>query len=455
MKLRLFGLIASVLMLTVVLFSSANSADARGRHIWHIPGTNPVIFVHGGSGSAMQFESQAMRFEQNFYPHEYVNVLEFDSSLQLETLEDIWNRMDQLIADIEDETGADQVVLMGHSMGGQVTLDYINSSPERAAKVARYVTFDSGYSCDNPSPDGIPTLSLWGDHGFHVGCEMAGATNVVIENAGHVQTASSADSFFETYKFLTGFRPPLTKYILPQLLGRIELAGRAVIYGKNIGVEDASVEIWRVNRDTGARIRSRPDAVYVLDETGDWGPFRARRGQAYEFNIVREGESDHPFYQEPFIRSDYLIRLNTSPEPDGGTSKYMDRSPNHVNLVVGRNMELWGDQAVNDALEINGVDVISPGTNYQSKSVNFMFIWDKYADGVSNLGVPQMPYHMGGFFTGVDYFMPGASPADGTTSLVLTSRLSDGKTQTINVPNRASSETRRISVTFNDWAPLW
>jgi hypothetical protein len=316
------------------------------------------------------------------------------------------------------------------------------------------VTFDAGSSCTDHTPAGIPTLALWGDHGFHVGCQMVGATNVVISNAGHVQVASSPDSFAAVYKYLTGFRP-LTTQILPQLFQPIELAGRAVIYSKNIGVEGASVEIWKVNRDTGARIRSRPDAVYTLDASGNWGPFRARLGQAYEFNIVRAGMSDHPFYYEPFIRSDYLIRLNTSPEPDGGTSKYMDRSPNHVNLVVGRNMELWGDQEVNDVLKINGTNVISAGTNYQTKAVNFMFIWDKGADGVSHLGVPQQPYHSGGFFTGVDYFIPGASPANGTTSLVLTSRLGGGKTQTINVPNRASSECRRITVQFNEWVLPW
>jgi len=454
MKLRLFGLIASVLMLTVVLFPSANSADARGRHIWHIPGTHPIIFLHGGSGSASQFESNAIRFEQNFYPHEYVNALDYDSSLTLETMEDIWDRIDQLIADLEEETGDDQVDLMGHSMGGVVGSGYIESSPERAAKVARYVTFDSGSSCTDHTPAGVPSLALWADNGFHVGCEMVGATNVVISNCGHVQTASSPDSFAEVYKFLTGFRP-LTTHILPQFFGRIELAGRAIIYQQNVGVEGASLEIWKIDSDTGARIGNNPKAVYAIDATGDWGPFRARRGQAYEFNLVREGNPDHPFYYEPFIRSDYLIRLNTSPEPDGGVSKYMDRSPNHVNMVVARNMEMWGDQAVNDVLEINGVNVVDPGTHYQSKSVNAMFVFDKDADGVSNIGVPQFPYYLLGFFTGVDVYVPGASPPDGTTSLVLTSRLGDGKTQTINIPNRASSEVRRISVQFNDWVRLW
>jgi hypothetical protein len=189
---------------------------------------------------------------------------------------------------------------------------------------------------------------------------------------------------------------------------------------------------------------------------GAWGPFRAKLGRAYEFNLVREGQSPHPFYYEPFIRSDYFIRLNTSPEPGGGVSGYMDRSPNHVNLVLGRNMEFWGDQGDNnDVLEVNGVNVISPGTNYLTKQVNIMFVFDKLADGVSHLGVPLYPYHALGFFTAVDVYVPGAYPANGTTSFKLTSRLGGGITRVLNVPNLASSQVRRISVQFNDYDNPW
>jgi hypothetical protein len=455
-KTRLFLLLASVLLVGGVLSSSSKPADAH--ILWHIPGTHPIIFVHGGSGSASQFESQGMRFDENFYPHEYVNALDYDSTLTVETQEDVWNRLDALIADIEDETGAHQVDLIGHSFGGLMCYQYIESSPERAAKVAHYVSIDSSSTYNlgvDHAPGGVPTLALWGDHGTCPGCSIAGMTNVTLTNHTHVQMASSADSFVEMYKFFAGF-PPLTKEIFPQILGPIELAGRAVLFPQNVGVAGASLQIWKVNRDTGARIGKKPAAVYAIDATGNWGPFRAKMGQAYEFDIVREGQSDHPFYYEPWVRSDYLIRLNTSPEPGGGVSGYMDRSPNHVNLLISRNMELWGDQgANNDVLEVNGVNVISPTTHPITKLVNAMFVYDKGSDGISHLGVPLMPYHAIGFFTGVDVYVPGASPPDGTTSLVLTSRLGGGKTQTINVPNIASSQVRRISVSFNDWVLPW
>jgi hypothetical protein len=471
MKIKLFGLIAAVLMLTVALFPSAKPADARG--IWHIPGTHPIIFVHGGAGSGAQFESQAMRFESNFYPHEYIYTLEYDSgslydltttppTVNYPLLFQIWGNLDQLIADIQEETGADQVDILGHSLGTMVMQGYLNSSPTRAAKVAHYVNIDGGTATALPGTIvgvPVPTLALWGGKTSPLPREIVGATNVTIPNQTHVQVATSAESFVEMYKFFTGFRP-LTKYILPQLLGPIELAGRAVIFPQNVGVEGASVEIWKVNRNTGARIGKKPAAVYAIGADGNWGPFRAKMGQAYEFDIVREGQSDHPYYFEPWIRSDYLIRLLTS-GPDGGPSAFMDRSPDHVNLLIGRNKEFWGDQAQsadNDVVKINGVNVVNaaifPSVPFAS-IVDYMFVYDKDNDKISHLDTAIPIYAAMTFFTGVDLYVPAASPAHGTVSVVVKSRGGGGKTQTINVPNIASSQVRTISVQFNDFVQPW
>jgi hypothetical protein len=465
MRLRFIGLVAAIVVAAGILLPTTASAN----RIPHIEGTHPVIFVHGGSGSGAQFESQAMRFESNFYPHEYIKVLEYDSQslynfstgqVNEPLLQQVWSNLDQLIAATEAETGADKVDILGHSLGTMVMQGYINSSAERAAKLAHYVNIDGQTADALPGTSvgvPVPTLALWAGrgtpspNGLNTGPrEIVGATNVIIPDQTHVQCATSPQSFVEIYKFFTGFAPR-TSYILPEP-GSIELAGRAVLFPQNVGVAGASVEIWKVNRNTGYRIASRPEAVYAIGEDGNWGPFLGVSGQAYEFNIVRAGQSPHPFYYEPFLRSDYLIRLNTSPEPGGGISGTMDRSPNHVNLVVTRSMEFWGDQgAEDDVLTVNGINLISPTTDPLSKLINAMFLFDKGSDGVSHLGVPLQPYASITFFTGIDLYAPGAVRPNGTVSLVLTSRVGGGLTQTINVPNIASSEVRRISVNFSDF----
>jgi len=40
----------------------------------------PIVFVHGQSGSAQQFETQAMRFTSNGYPQQLLFAFEYDTS---------------------------------------------------------------------------------------------------------------------------------------------------------------------------------------------------------------------------------------------------------------------------------------------------------------------------------------------------------------------------------------
>jgi hypothetical protein len=171
-------------------------------------------------------------------------------------------------------------------------------------------------------------------------------------------------------------------------------------------------------------------------------------------NIVRE-TGDHPFYFEPFIRSDYLIRLNTS-EPGGGVGALLPTSENHTNLVIIRYTELRGDDDIeNDILEVNGENVVSPATHATADFTNATFLFDAGLDQVSHLGVMAFPFMspLLTFLSGVDLYIPGAYPPDGTVSIALTPRGSGGKTQVINVPNFASSEVRSATIQFPDYEP--
>src|SRR5207302_3505923 len=116
------------------------------------PNHDPIIFVHGYDGSGGQFESQKLRFVENGYPDGYVQVLEYDSSpatplpgasglnpagIQL-IEEQLFPRLDQLIAQLEAQTGRPQVERVAHSLGTILMQDYLNSSTQRAANVAHY-----------------------------------------------------------------------------------------------------------------------------------------------------------------------------------------------------------------------------------------------------------------------------------------------------------------------------
>ena len=133
----------------------------------------------------------------------------------------------------------------------------------------------------------------------------------------------------------------------------------------------------------------------------------------------------------------------------------MDRSEGHVNFIILRYKELWGDQGVdNDILAINGVNIVNDATCPSepiSDIVVAMFVYDQYADGISYPEAAIPDYAAQIFFTGVDLYVPGAYPPDGTTRLTLIPRGGHGLMQVINVPNWASSDVRQISVQFNDF----
>lgn len=451
MKSKLFGILA-VLILVGILFPSC----APGAVTVPMPANiKPIIFVHGFAGSAAQFESQAMRFESNGYPANYIYAYEYDSAAGLSPQfppASVLTGVDQVVDAVLKNTGADKVDLIGHSLGTKVSQAYLTSSPERAAKIAHYVNIDGQTSTDLPG--GVPTLALWAERrpaAFPQGGEIVGATNVTFPNVTHVECATCPEAFVEMFKFLSG-QVPVTDKIVAEPSGNIELAGRAVIFPKNTGVQapGANLQIWEVDGKTGARTASDPLVTYPIGGTGDWGPFKGFTGVNYELCLLQETFMTH-YYFKPFIRSDYLIRLNTE-VPGTGLSSHADTSDRQSNLLIMRNKEFWGDQgADNDVLTINGSNIVTPAICPLNKLVIAIFVNDNGADAKTDLTAP-IPYFYSAvsfFISGADLYVPAANPPSGTIPLVLTPR-GGGGTQVINVPNWVCEEDR-ISVQFNDF----
>ena len=431
----------------------ALSVPAQAK-VQYLKNMRPMVFVHGGAGSGEQFQAHAMRFTTNGYPAKYIAVHEYDSTMSLNTYEQIFTAMDQTIDALRQATGFDQVDLLGHSMGTFVSQGYL-ATPERAAKIARYVNIDGRTAA--ALPGGVPTLAIWAGKGwtYNPANEIVGATNVLLPDQSHVEVATSPESFAHIFQFFTGLSPWTTDIVM-EPPGAVRLAGRAVLFPLNIGADGATLEIWEVNGETGARRCKKPAAVYRLDATGAWGPFKAKGGSNYEFNIVRNGMESHHFYFEPFIRSNYWMRIQLSNPTYGGSAAYMDRSDAHSTLIISRNKEFWGDQdANNDILTINGINIVNAATcplikgAYRTGVIG-IYAYDQGADGLSNLAAPIPYFYAISFMTGVDVMIPAASPINATTRAMLIPRGGCGAAQVINFPNWASSADR-ISIQFHDF----
>ena len=444
MKRRVASIVVSVAVLAGLSLATAG-ADVRDTHHRGGGHLRPIVFVHGFSGSGAQFETQALRFTSNGYPARHIAVHEYDSLFSVETRTQVFERLDDLISALLERTGMGEIDLLGHSLGTGLMQSYLNSSPERAAKVAHYVNLD-GATATAP-PGGVPTLAVWGMGS--TARKIAGAANIYLTSQTHTQVVTSEETFEEVYTFFTGEEPETTDIVAarsPLLL----LSGRAVLFPQNTGADGATLKIYEVNGATGARVRNRADASFRLGADGSWGPFAARPRRNYEFAIVREGAATHHLYFEPFVRDDRWIRLLTSP-PSGGIGDLQEVGDRHAALSILRYKEWWGDQgASGDVLEVNGVNILNAANTPVSKRAIGIFVFDAGSDAVTDLTAPLPAFAALPFITGVDVFVPAADPPRETISIASTPRGGGGHVELINLPNW-SSTNHRISVQFNDY----
>ncbi len=440
------ALLSATFAAVLLTFGCGSDDDAAGDFPEVIERTDvrPVIFVHGGAGSGAQFETQAMRFASNGYPPSFLRVLDYNSGNASDPQIPI--RMDQLVESLLAESGADRVDVLGHSLGTRLMQDYL-ADPVRASRVAHYVNID-GQPAD-ALPGGVSTLALWAE--LRGDREIVGARNVYFLDQAHVEIATSRESFAEMFAFFNDDEQAATLDILPQRSEQIEIAGRAVHFPQNDGVPEGSLEIYEVDPDTGYRLHGAPTEVYELSGDGAWGPFSADHGASYEMVIVR-GPQDrlHHFYLQPIIRSNYLIRLNSSP-PDGGLAALIEQSDDAVALVFSRYKEWWGDRGDrNDTLEIDGTNVLNSDTSPASNNSIGVFVYDLASDGVSNLDQPIAALFGLPFLTGMDYFVEAAIPPDRTIAIVNAPRGDRDHLQIVNIPNWASSQ-HAVSIHLQDF----
>jgi lipase/uncharacterized protein/lipase (class 2) len=430
--------VASALVLVVLglLFAVPAGAQAFDQ--------NPVLFVHGIEGSGGQFESQAMRFMSNGYPADWIDTVDYNSTRAVGDTSEVDQQIDDKIAELKSRTGKSQVDVIAHSLGTTVMNGYLTDATNGAARranVSHYINVDG--QSNNP---GVPTLAVWAGRGTP-GRSMAGAQNVTIPNQTHVQTCTSRESFVEYYKFLTGGPPAYDEPVRQN--GSIEIAGRALNFPENSGALGTTLEIWPVD-GSGQRTGASPVfSTLITDNStggGDWGPVTVQAGQRYEFALVNATTQTLHIYNEPFVRSDYTIRLlqSLAIENDVGNR------PGSAAGVNIRYKELWGNQgSENDQLLIDGLNICTPTLCPISKQVNAFFVYDVNRDGQTDLSRPDPTLNALPFITGADVFMRGSDPPDDTISLQLMSR-GTGPVRTLNIPNW-DSVGDGFSVYWNDF----
>jgi triacylglycerol lipase len=131
----------------------------------------------------------------------------------------------------------------------------------------------------------------------------------VLPTRDHREVSFHAESFAQTYEFITG-RTPATLTIVveskPVLDGK--LSGIGPGGPNNLPLAGALLEVFAVDGNTGAR-QGEARHRMAVGADGRWGPFTADGGTAYEFVISAPGYATTHIYRSPFARSSDIVNL--------------------------------------------------------------------------------------------------------------------------------------------------
>jgi pimeloyl-ACP methyl ester carboxylesterase len=332
------------------------------------PPQPPIVFVHGNGDTAALWTTTLWRFESNGWPSDRLHAVDLPYPLardednlpqpgrtsSTEQAQFLSAEVDKVLA----RTGAQQVVLVGNSRGGNTIRNYVQNHGG-ASKVSMAVlggtpnhgvwalkdfrpnsefngispflvalNAPKGPGGDEVTP-GVRWLTLRSDNndkfaqpdGVWIGAKgkptnvnydgpaLKGAKNVVLPQRDHREVSFHPQAFAQTYEFITG-RAPVTLAIAseskPVLNGK--LSGIGPGGPSNLPLVGAMLEVFTVNATTGARqgaARHRKE----IGTDGRWGPFVADSGTAYEFVISAPGYATTHLYRSPFARSSDIVNL--------------------------------------------------------------------------------------------------------------------------------------------------
>ncbi|MDZ4808587.1 MAG: hypothetical protein SGI96_09985 [Bacteroidota bacterium] len=365
----------------------------------------PIIFVHGFLASGDSYALQIQRFIRQGYCADRLFVFDWNSIARNGKKTD--SLLNSFIDNVISHTGARQIDLAGHSAGGGLGRGYLIDSAH-AAKVSHYVhlgsnkwVYELNWFMNNKC------LNVYSKSDKIIGSsagQIAGATNLDLEDKDHYEVATCQQTFDAIYKFLNDGFPPLKakeKKVIP-----IQISGKAVLLGDNEPLRNSVVNVYLLNSKTGTRRTQKPDAVFTVTDSGHWGPFTTTANKQYEMELVPDGEKERTisFFFEPFTQSNSNIYLRGFPKGNmismmlGNLPAKDDQS---AIVIFSSNKAMIGGR---DSVTLNGIPVSSSILTPASKTIISSFIFDD-GDGISS-GKALKQFSAAPFIGGVDISLP-------------------------------------------------
>jgi triacylglycerol lipase len=126
---RLLAAVTAVAALITVAPAPAHAST-------YTPSANPILFVHGWNSNASTWNTMISRFQADGWPSSRLRAFSYDTSQSnAVTAQTVQQEVDKLLA----STGASQVDIVTHSMGGLSSRYYIKNLAS-SGKVDRWVS---------------------------------------------------------------------------------------------------------------------------------------------------------------------------------------------------------------------------------------------------------------------------------------------------------------------------
>ncbi|MCB1413055.1 MAG: hydrolase [Xanthobacteraceae bacterium] len=384
-------LLRTAAVLPLAASGLARMALAQGKDpLPGAPPVPPILFVHGNGDHAALWITTFWRMESNGIARDRLAAVNFLNPLargddarpqpMRSSTEDQRLELARAVAAFRQRTGAPRIALVGSSRGGNAIRSFIrnggggevshavlcgtpnhgvfawdenlgsefngrgpfltglNQGRTEVTPGTAFLTLRSDRMDKYAQPDGrfIGKPGRATNVGYD-GPELKGATNLVLGDVDHRETAFSARAFKEIYRFIAGSEPARIA-IVPE--AEVRLSGLVTDtpggVPTNRPVADASVEVYRVAPDTGERIG---DAVHVTRTAADgrWGPAQVKPDWYLEFVLGMRGSPTTHIYRSPFARSSDIVHLRaahplSAAESAGGAIVIMSRPRGYFGL---------------------------------------------------------------------------------------------------------------------------
>ena len=363
-------------------------------------GVTPIVMVHGYLGSGDSYEWMAKRFTSNGFPQEKIFVFDWNTfSNDARNIQPLV----KFIKTVLKETGAKQVNLIGHSMGGGLSYNYCKD-PENAKNILNLAMVAPFLSEREtvPSPL-VTTLNIWTKTDYVVfDCDsIDGAINLELDDIDHNEIIACPATFTAIYKLFTGNLPATTNIIEED---------NPII--ENFVGKGTKVDVYEINSGNGFRISETPNFSFVADENGRWGPMNAKKGTYYEFNISsnKPGDRSFHFYREPFLVSDKLVYLRSFPPSssllNGALSSVPANDEQAVSVFFSASKAVWTGR---DVLNVNETELST--AQFCAPELNSLafFLYDANRNMQTDLtSIPLFEVLLS--LKGVDFFFPTVQP---------------------------------------------